>query len=102
MSKSEIGSLNLTTILAAARAKHSAFWKAASGDIHFNIQKWNNEQPDQYGNDSSIKLNSKKEMREAEKDLFKKGYIGNMKIQKPKEEEGLSDQDSKQFDDITF
>lgn len=69
------GSLCLTEILEKAKAGHSAFTKAKNGKIYFNILQWLNEKPDQYGNDSSLQLNSTKEKKDEEG----KCYIGNAK-----------------------
>lgn len=76
MSKLYTGSLCLSDILEAAKSKHSAFSKyEKNGKIYANIQVWDNETPDQYGNQISIKLNSSKEMQGKEGN----GYIGSAK-----------------------
>lgn len=70
------GSLDLTIILEKAKAKHSAFSKSEkNGHIYFNITQWVNEEPNEFGQHSSLLLNSSKEGREAEG----KVYIGNAK-----------------------
>ena len=48
------GSLCLTDLINQAKLKHSAFTKAANGKIYFNITQWVNDEPDKYGNVSSI------------------------------------------------
>ena len=70
------GSLDLTLILEMAKAKHSAFSKSdKNGHIYFNITQWINDEPNQFGQHSSLLLNSSKEMKEQEP----KCYIGNAK-----------------------
>lgn len=59
-----------------AKQGHSAFNKSEkNGKIYVNVLQWLNEKPDEFGNDSSIQLNPKKDAPETEK----KQYIGNMK-----------------------
>ncbi len=71
------GSLDLTIILEKAKAKHSAFSKSEkNGHIYFNITQWINDEPNDFGQHSSLLLNSKsKELQESEG----KVYIGNAK-----------------------
>jgi hypothetical protein len=69
------GSLCLTDISEAYKKKHSAFTKAANGKIYMDFTQFINDKPDQYKNDSSLLLNSKKEKKESEG----KVYIGNAK-----------------------
>lgn len=75
MSKMISGSICLTDLVEKAKAGHSAFSKATNGKIYVNILTWQNDTPDQYGNDFSVQLNTKKDAPETEK----KQYIGNMK-----------------------
>jgi hypothetical protein len=70
------GSLDLTMILEKAKAKHSAFSKSTkNGHIYFNITQWINDEPNEFGQHSSLLLNSSKEGKETEG----KVYIGNAK-----------------------
>lgn len=71
------GSLDLTLILEKAKAKHSAFSKSdKNGHIYFNITQWVNDEPNDFGQHSSLLLNSRsKEIQETEG----KVYIGNAK-----------------------
>jgi len=70
------GSLDLTLILEKAKAKHSAFSKSTkNGHIYFNITQWINDEPNEFGQHSSLLLNSSKEGKETEG----KVYIGNAK-----------------------
>lgn len=70
------GSLDLTMILEKAKAKHSAFSKSEkNGHIYFNITQWVNDEPNDFGQHSSLLLNSSKEGKETEG----KVYIGNAK-----------------------
>jgi hypothetical protein len=76
------GSLNLTEILNAAHAKHSAFTRSEKNNhAYLAIDIWLNDTPDEYGNMLSIKLKSKdKETFNNEGDV----YIGNAKKSKQK------------------
>ena len=70
------GSLDLTMILEEAKKKHSAFSKSEkNGHIYFNVTQWINDEPNQFGQHSSMLLNSSKEQKENEA----KVYIGNLK-----------------------
>lgn len=70
------GSLDLTLILEKAKEKHSAFSKSEkNGHIYFNITQWVNDEPNEYGQHSSLLLNSSKEGKVTEG----KVYIGNAK-----------------------
>jgi hypothetical protein len=71
------GSLDLTLILEKAKEKHSAFSKSEkNGHLYFNITQWVNDEPNDFGQHSSLLLNSKsKETQESEG----KVYIGNAK-----------------------
>lgn len=70
------GSLDLTKILEAAKAKHSAFNKAESnGHIYMNVLIWENDEPDKFNNNFSVQLNAAKDAPEDQK----KQYIGNLK-----------------------
>ena len=75
MGKMITGTLSLTKLLEKAKEGNSSFWKSKTGEIKVNILVWENDTPDQYGNDFSVQLNPKKDAPEAEK----KQYIGNMK-----------------------
>lgn len=76
MARMITGSLDLNHILELAKAKHSAFSKAANGKIYFNILVWENDEPDKFNNNFSVQLNAAKDAPETEK----KQYIGNMKF----------------------
>lgn len=69
------GSICLTDLIEQAKKQHSAFSKANNGKIYANVTVWLNEQTDQYGNQISIQLRSKKELREKEGKI----YVGNAK-----------------------
>lgn len=63
-------------ILEHAKAKHSAFSKSEkNGHIYFNITQWINDEPNEFGQHSSLQLNSSKEGKATEG----KVYIGNAK-----------------------
>jgi len=75
--QSYYGSIDVTTLLAQAKLPHSAFVRAGKQNkIFAQVTVWVNEEPDQYGNSCSIKLNSKDaEMAKAEGNV----YLGNLK-----------------------
>lgn len=64
-------------MLRQAKKKHSAFFKKDNGDIVCWVNQIESDEPDQYGNTSTIMLNGKKEFRETEKS--KDNFICNMK-----------------------
>lgn len=75
------GSFCLNDVIEAMKAGHSAFSKSEkNGKTYVSIKQWVNEEEDQYGNHSSISLNSDKTAPEAERKVNK--YIGNMKRQR--------------------
>lgn len=92
------GSLCLTDLINQAKLKHSAFTKAANGKIYFNITQWVNDEPDKYGNVSSIQLNSTKEMRDTEGKI----YIGNCKKAEAKQPEPISNNDLEDLEEPPF
>ena len=70
------GSIDLTLLIEKAKEKHSAFSKSEkNGNIYVNITQWVNDEPNQFGQHSSLLLNSSKEKKEAEG----KVYFGNAK-----------------------
>lgn len=86
MSRMKLGTIEVTKILAAAKAGHSAFTRGKNDPtrIFANVVFWENDEKDENGWDSNIQLNSKKEKRAGEK----KVYIGNLKsLEKPGAEE---------------
>ena len=57
MGKMITGSIDLTKILEAAKAKHSAFSKAESnGHIYMNVLIWENDEPDKFQNNFSFQI----------------------------------------------
>ena len=70
-------SIDLTKFkeLLTQNPNHSAFTKHSNGRTYVNITIWDNDQADQYGNNVSLQINSKKELRDAEG----KVYVGNGK-----------------------
>jgi hypothetical protein len=75
MSQLFYGSICITDIMERLNKKHSAFVKGNNGKIYCNINVWENDIPDQYGNSLSLLLSSKKELKDQEG----KQYIGNCK-----------------------
>lgn len=91
------GSINVTKLLEAVNAGHSCAIKGKkSGDIYVNVLVWENDEPDDNGDDFSVQLNSKKEEREKADSKEKKAiYIGNLRrLQKgggkPEEKEAVA------------
>lgn len=75
--QSYYGSIDVTTLLKQANLPHSAFIRAGKENKAFaQITVWVNEEPDQFGNYVSIKLNSASaELAQAEGNI----YLGNLK-----------------------
>jgi|ERR1700676_153745 len=75
--QSYYGSIDVTTLLKQANLPHSAFIRAGKENKAFaQITVWVNEEPDQYGNYVSIKLNSASaELAKVEGAI----YLGNLK-----------------------
>lgn len=97
------GSLDLTLILEKAKAKHSSFSKSTKNNhIYFNITQWVNDEPNEYGQHSSLLLNSSKEGKETEG----KVYIGNAKkVEGGGNQEPLKETDTTEIpntDDLPF
>ena len=57
------GSICLSDLIDQAKKKNEAFTKGSNGKIYFNFSQWLNEDPDQYGNHSSLKLNPPKDSK---------------------------------------
>lgn len=83
------GSICLTDLIAQAKASHSAFSKAGNGKIYFNFSQWVNDEADNYGNHSSLLLNSSKDGQATEG----KVYIGNAKLAERKTPESVTSAD---------
>lgn len=85
--QSYYGSIDVTTLLAQANLPHSAFVRAGKQKKVFaQVTVWVNEEPDQYGNSASIKLNSKDaETAKLEGNI----YLGNLKKSEAKAPEQL-------------
>lgn len=85
--QSYYGSIDVTTLLKQANLPHSAFIRAGKEKKAFaQITVWVNEEPDQYGNSLSIKLQSKDaETAKLEGSI----YLGNLKKSEPREPEPL-------------
>lgn len=92
------GSICLTDLVDKFKEGHSAFVKAQNGKYYFNFSQWLNDDPDKFGNHSSIMLRSSKDEREAEG----KVYIGNAKKNIAEQPQPISQADRNQFDDLPF
>lgn len=76
MSEFILGSMCLTTLIEKAREGHSAFSKSPKdGKVYFNYAEWINDEPNEFGQHSSLLLSSQKDKKEEEG----KVYIGNGK-----------------------
>lgn len=76
MSKLINASICFTDLMELAKKPHSAFSRSKKNHkAYVDIQIWINDEPDKFGNDVSLMMNSKKESREVEG----KVYIGNGK-----------------------
>jgi len=91
-------SLNITKLSAAGKTGHSAFSKGKNGDLYVNINVWLNDAPDQYGNDMSLQLNSRKELREQEGKI----YVGNGKKAQAAAPEAVKADDLIALDSLPF
>jgi hypothetical protein len=102
-SKRLYGQLCLDDIIAAAKAKHSAFVKGEkTKKIYVNVTVWLNEETDEFGHDASIQLSSKKEARESGKEK-KATYIGNLRYPQDtrnEEKQDIGDKESIVKDDV--
>jgi hypothetical protein len=77
MSNLRNASIDLTQLQEILKNGHSAVSVSEkNGHTYLSIQIWDKDQPDQYGQDVSIKLNSTKVAREAGET---QPYIGNGK-----------------------
>jgi hypothetical protein len=85
--QSYYGSIDVTTLLKQANLPHSAFVRAGKEKKAFaQITVWVNDEPDQYGNSLSIKLQSKDAAAQAVEGNI---YLGNLKKSEPKAPEPL-------------
>lgn len=99
-SKMISGSLCITDILTAAKAKHSAFKKGKdNGKLYMNVVVWQNEEADDNGNEFSITLSSTKEKRESGEEK-KTIYVGNLRYVKPKGPGEMTDVNDKDVEDV--
>ena len=70
------GSMCLTTLIERAKSGHSAFTKSPKdGKVYFNYAEWINNEPNEFGQHSSVLLSSHKDKKDEEG----KVYIGNGK-----------------------
>lgn len=67
------GSLCLTDILAQAKLGHSAFTRGKNGKAYFNFTQFINDEPNDYGDHSSLLLNSATKEKNVEEGKI---YIG--------------------------
>jgi hypothetical protein len=77
-------SICVTELIELANKQHSAFSRSQKNQkVYCNVTIWVNDEPDQYGNDASIQLNSSKDGAEKDKALLPPGkknfYLGNGK-----------------------
>lgn len=77
------GSICLTDLADQYKKGHSAFSRSDKNQkVYVNIKCWLNDEPDQFKNNMSFMLNSKKEKADSEKTANggKEIYFGNAKI----------------------
>lgn len=103
MSTMITGSICLSDMIQKAKEQHSSFYKGKNGKIYANVLIWHNDEPDKFGNDFSVQLNSKKEDRQSEGTT----YIGNLKTNKrePDVPQQMQQQDTAELpsdDDLFF
>lgn len=96
MSKLFGGSICLTELNNLAKTGHSAFSRAANGKVYVNINIWDNETEDKFGNTISLQVNPKKDSPDT------KAYIGNAKPAKAREPEPIEANSSEFEDDLPF
>lgn len=121
MSEFILGSMCLTTLIQKAKEGHSAFTKSPSnGKVYFNYAEWINDEPNQFGNHSSILLSSTKDRKELEgkvyigngkkfgdkpmpdSDLPGDNWDGNVPIKEPKKQEEKPTEELLPKDDLPF
>jgi hypothetical protein len=82
-------SIDVTTLLAMANSRHSAFTVGKNGKTYCNVQIWINDEPDKFGDHASIQLNHAKDMAEKDRLIHpigkdgqpqKKCYVGRGKL----------------------
>lgn len=82
-------SIDVTTLLQMANARHSAFNVGQNGKTYVNLQIWVNDEPDKFGDHASIQLNHAKDMAEKDRLIHpkakdgspqKKCYVGRGKV----------------------
>ena len=75
--------------------------KHANGKMYLNLQTWDNDEPDQFGNDFSVSIPLTKEEVESKKagNDVKRTYLGNGKIWEDKSMQPITQEDQ---DDLPF
>lgn len=97
MSKMFTGSICITDLLDNAKSKHSSFVKSENnGKVYCNVILWENDEKDRFGNTHSLQLNSTKDKKESEGNI----YIGNLKPVEKKEPKPISDKDAESITDL--
>jgi hypothetical protein len=84
------GSICMSDLIIQLKKGHTAFTKGKNGKLYFNFTQFINDVPDQYGNDSSLLLNSKDQKS---KEVEGKVYFGNAKYSKRNEPTPVSKND---------
>ncbi len=94
------GSICMSDLIIQLKKGHTAFTKGKNGKLYFNFTQFINDAPDQYGNDSSLLLNSKDQKS---KEVEGKVYFGNAKYSKKDQPKPINQSDIKNaldgFDD---
>jgi hypothetical protein len=66
-------SLDYTHLMELARKAHSAFSRAKNKKAYLALSIWINDQPDEYGNDVKVTMNSSQQSSKSEGSV----YVGN-------------------------
>lgn len=74
MSKLRNISICYTDLVALGKAGHSAFSRHKNGKIYLSVSVWDNDKPNEWGQDVAMQLNPAKDSED------KKVYVGNGKI----------------------
>ena len=90
------GSINLSKLIAEAKAANKAITKSEKGDVFVNCEFWTKDEPDQYGNQASIRTNFKG----AEKN--DRVYFGNFKLSVQSEPKQVTAADVPDLEDLPW
>lgn len=99
MSKSFYGSMCHSDYMEMLKSgKFKGMKSDKSGKVYVNIQVWENDEPDQFGNSMSIKLVAKDEF----KDEKPKSFIANLKVSEAPKPTEPAAEEFNDDDDLPF